>query len=88
MSEFHAYGALLKYAYVAALVGVAAVLRYLLRPILDPLRTIPGPFLARFSRLWQLGVLHRGDLEHVTIDLHRRHGKSSEMSSSLVQGHE
>lgn len=49
--------------------------QYIIRPLLDPLRLIPGPLLTRFTRLWELRFLHRGDLEHVTIDLHRRHGK-------------
>jgi hypothetical protein len=64
-----------KYGIVLALLGAAVCLRYLLMPFLSPLRSIPGPLLARFTRLWELRALHRGDIEAVTIDLHRRHGK-------------
>jgi hypothetical protein len=67
--------ALVKYAYIAALLGVAILLRNALKPAFDPLRSIPGPTLARVTRLWLLKALNRGDLEHVTIDIHRRHGK-------------
>ncbi|EAS33898.3 cytochrome P450 oxidoreductase [Coccidioides immitis RS] len=38
-------------------------------------RSIPGPFLARFTRFWYLREIHRGHFEKVNIELHRRHGK-------------
>lgn len=34
----------------------------------------PGPFFARFTRLWYLRALIRGDFELVNIDLHRKYG--------------
>ncbi|GCB25018.1 pisatin demethylase [Aspergillus awamori] len=38
-------------------------------------RDIPGPFLARFTRLWYLRQMTRGDFQYTNIRLHRDHGK-------------
>jgi len=38
------------------------------------LRDIPGPALAKYSRLWKLHSVWKGDHHHVNIDLHRKHG--------------
>lgn len=43
--------------------------------LLDPLRKVPGPFWARFSRLWYLGRILEGRFEKVNIDLHRKYGE-------------
>ncbi|THW34272.1 cytochrome protein [Aureobasidium pullulans] len=40
----------------------------------SPTRKIPGPLLARFSRLWYLSKIYRGDFEITNKELHRRHG--------------
>lgn len=42
---------------------------------LHPLASIPGPFLASFSRLWLWNAVRRGDLEKQEAELHRRHGR-------------
>lgn len=60
------------------LVSLLSFLGYrLFRAAVDPLRSIPGPFLARFSRLWYLGAVHKGDFEKQNIKLHRKHGEKS-----------
>ena len=38
---------------------------------------VPGPILARFSRLWYAWKVWKGDFELCDIDLHRRYGKFS-----------
>lgn len=60
--------------------GPIAILSYLIaRSILRTLflspRNTPGPFLARFSRLWYLRQILKGDFEKTNIALHRRHGR-------------
>ncbi|ETI27659.1 hypothetical protein G647_00108 [Cladophialophora carrionii CBS 160.54] len=40
----------------------------------DPLRSVPGPFLARFTRLWYLRKVWRGDFEKTNLALHKRYG--------------
>ena len=47
---------------------------YLLQYFLDPLRSIPGPFLARFSSLWYFLEIYKGSFEETNIKLHRRYG--------------
>ncbi|GKZ35603.1 hypothetical protein AbraIFM66950_006303 [Aspergillus brasiliensis] len=45
------------------------------RPALSSDRDIPGPFLARFTRLWYIRQMMRGDFQYTSIRLHRDHGK-------------
>lgn len=53
----------------------AGVLIYdLLQYLLDPLRSLPGPFLARFSRLWYFFELYKGSFEETNIELHKKYG--------------
>ena len=40
----------------------------------DPLRSIPGPFLAKFSDAWRLYDVWRGQSDQTLRDLHRKHG--------------
>ena len=41
----------------------------------DPLRTIPGPYAARFSRIWMVKHSWYGDMHRTMIMLHKRYGK-------------
>ncbi|KAL1615895.1 hypothetical protein SLS54_008729 [Diplodia seriata] len=36
---------------------------------------IPGPWLAKFTGLWELGALWNGDFEQQNIAVHKQHGK-------------
>jgi len=49
--------------------------RSILRATLSPLRTLPGPRWARFSRLWYLKAAWAGDFEQTNINLHERYGR-------------
>ncbi|KFZ14545.1 hypothetical protein V501_03179 [Pseudogymnoascus sp. VKM F-4519 (FW-2642)] len=53
------------------------ILRSLLRDITSPLRDIPGPFLARYTRLWKLREIYKGAFQETNIELHRKHGDYS-----------
>ncbi|KAJ5268638.1 hypothetical protein N7505_004396 [Penicillium chrysogenum] len=58
-------------------VGVVVViwiLAYVINLLLDPLRDIPGPLGARFSRIWYLRAISKGDFEKTNINLHRVYG--------------
>lgn len=46
----------------------------LLRALLDPLRDVPGPFLARFTRWWYFFEVYKGNYELRNIELHNKHG--------------
>jgi hypothetical protein len=54
---------------------VLCILIYTYRQLTSPLLRVPGPFLARFTRLWYLSKIWRGDIERTLIDLHAKHGK-------------
>jgi len=42
--------------------------------LLDPLRNIPGPFLARFTRLWYFLEIYKGGFELTDVKLHKKYG--------------
>jgi hypothetical protein len=42
----------------------------------SPLRRVPGPWLAGYTRLWKLYYTFRGDMERVNINLHKKYGKT------------
>jgi hypothetical protein len=41
---------------------------------LSPLKEVPGPFLARLTRLWELREVTGGKSHQTYIDLHKKHG--------------
>ncbi|EEU41315.1 uncharacterized protein NECHADRAFT_46257 [Fusarium vanettenii 77-13-4] len=41
---------------------------------LSSLRKLPGPFLARLTRLWEVRKVTTGDIHDIMIDLHETHG--------------
>lgn len=66
-----------------SLIGAVAsffFLRSIFRAVFTPLQSIPGPFLARFTRLWYLYRVWKGDFEKVNIELHRKYGTSTNTS--------
>ena len=74
------YGSWVLKIFAGLLLGT--VIRALYRAGTSPLKNIPGPFLARFSRLWELGCAIRGNLHTKTIQLHEKHGM--DLSSNLL----
>ncbi|KAN0119335.1 cytochrome P450 [Hyaloscypha variabilis] len=42
--------------------------------VADPLRDIPGPFLARFTRLWYFFEVYKGSFETTNLNLHKKYG--------------
>jgi hypothetical protein len=51
-----------------------AVLRSIIRALSSPLRSLPGPFWARFTRLWYLSKVWAGDFQKTNIELHEVYG--------------
>ncbi|KAJ6020294.1 hypothetical protein N7499_003580 [Penicillium canescens] len=43
--------------------------------IRDPLRSIPGPTVTRYTALWYLRKIYKGEFHHESIRLHEKHGK-------------
>ncbi|KAF1930890.1 pisatin demethylase [Didymella exigua CBS 183.55] len=60
------------YSFTALL--VLGVVRYLYRPLTSPLRNVPGPFLARFTRLWEIQAICKHETAALNIALHDKYG--------------
>lgn len=46
----------------------------ILTVVFDPCCRVPGPVLARFTRLWYLWKVYQGKFERVNIELHKQYG--------------
>jgi hypothetical protein len=57
-----------------ALAGLSIVTVAVKRRYFSPLSDIPGPFLASFTRLWQVVDVMRGDSLRSFHDLHQKYG--------------
>lgn len=55
---------------------VLLTLRYSLAALFSPLSDVKGPTLARYTRLWEVYKNWQGQLEHVTVALHKQYGTS------------
>lgn len=55
-------------------IALAFMARLLYRHLRDPLRDIPGPWLARYTRLWLYLEIRNGRFHTKNIELHRRYG--------------
>lgn len=45
--------------------------------IRSPVRSVPGPFLARVTDLWYLYHVRQGSFEKVNIKLHEQYGRTN-----------
>lgn len=63
---------------------VILTLRCLVSPLLSPLRHVPGPTAARFSRYWYMNRVSEGRFHKVNIQLHREHGMCEDGLNGLV----
>ncbi|KAI9148745.1 Pisatin demethylase [Paramyrothecium foliicola] len=59
---------------LGAVGSVVYLIVLLIRPLLSPLRSIPGPFLARFTDAWYSHKVHQGEFEKVNVALHKKYG--------------
>ncbi|KAJ9653000.1 hypothetical protein H2198_007780 [Neophaeococcomyces mojaviensis] len=57
--------------WLLAILVVAGTVRSVLKVWNSPLRTVPGPLLARYTRLWYLWRVYKGQFHHDNIDLHK-----------------
>ena len=60
--------------YVYFLPLVAVILRALYRAHCTTLRDIPGPWQARYTRLWLLRAISSRSFQKINLDLHRKYG--------------
>lgn len=71
------------YVPVALVLAVLTVSIYVIKLVRSPLRSVPGPFLARFTRFWYLQQVRAGNFEKVNIELHRKYGQFSKVTEKL-----
>lgn len=64
----------LSFGSLALLAAGLAVLYYIYDFVRDPLRDVPGPLLARFSRLWYFIEVYKGSFELANVELHKKYG--------------
>ena len=55
----------------------AIILRALYQAYNTTLRDIPGPWQAKYTRLWLLRAISSRSFHKINLDLHRRHGSST-----------
>ena len=71
--------------YAAIALVVARALYAVLAAALSPTRHIPGPFLARFTRLWYFYSVWKGQAEKDNIRLHRKYAKHGQFYAPIVR---
>ncbi|KAK6715054.1 hypothetical protein SNK04_005980 [Fusarium graminearum] len=59
---------------LAPAIIIFLILHVLLRALFSPFRTVPGPFLARFTDAWYFWNIRKGSFQQVNIDLHKKYG--------------
>jgi Gpi18-like mannosyltransferase len=59
------------------------LLHILYSAIASPLRSVPGPFFARFTKLWYLWRVYDGHFEQDNIKLHRKHGEKASQAQGF-----
>lgn len=58
----------------AAVAGTIWLLTIVIRHLISPLRTIQGPLVARFTKLWYFNSIWRGEFNKDNIRLHHKYG--------------
>jgi hypothetical protein len=60
---------------IAVVVSLSLYIAYVLaHATVSPLRNLPGPFWARYTRFWYLRQVIQGDFEKKNIELHAKYG--------------
>lgn len=60
---------------IPALLIVVKLFAKIYQILSSPLISVPGPWLARFTDLWYIWRIHKGQFERDNIALHQKYGK-------------
>ena len=52
-----------------------------------PLRNIPGPWLAKFSRIWLFNAINSRKFQTINLEIHRKYGQIIEINSEETSSH-
>jgi hypothetical protein len=69
--------------WAAMILATTQVIIFVYKALTSPLRTVPGPFLARFGRLYYFIKVAQGRWEHDDMALHRKYGPVVRVGSDL-----
>lgn len=58
---------------------VLSVVQRVYKASTAPLRHLPGPLLARFSRWWLFGAIGSRNFQNININLHKKYGASPQL---------
>lgn len=72
-----------KHHFIVALLGLI-VLSYAYDRYRPGLQSIPGPPLAKWSKLWRLYDVYKGQSHQTAIRLHQKHGPLVRMAPNVV----
>ena len=80
----HASAFAQKFSFVAAIgaITISLLLYETYRVVSDPLRKVPGPFWARYTRLWEVYHVRKGNFHLLSIELHEKYGELLQHSCS------
>ncbi|PVH96824.1 pisatin demethylase [Periconia macrospinosa] len=71
-NDLNSHGRYYVYSFIALILLLIA--RSIYQILASPLRNVPGPFLARFTRLWELHAIRKHDNPTLNIALHEKYG--------------
>lgn len=58
---------------------VLSIVQRAYKALTTPLRHLPGPLLARFSRWWPFGAIGSRNFQTININLHKKYGVSQQL---------
>lgn len=79
---------MLSFSFVTlAVAAITYILHLLLTVYWSTLRDVPGPSIARFTRLWEFyHAAYSEDSESVLQELHRKHGVLRTLQNASIAG--
>jgi len=67
-----------------AALGLLLITKLVWDIFLSPLRTVPGPLLAKITNLWRAYHTHRGHVDLKHVELHRKYGTAVRIGPNCV----
>ena len=61
-------------SFFIVLLLIPLFLHALYKAYATPLRHVPGPWIAKFTRLWLLGAINSREYQKINVELHRNYG--------------
>ncbi|KAI0177755.1 benzoate 4-monooxygenase cytochrome P450 [Pestalotiopsis sp. NC0098] len=69
---------------IASFIAAAFVASFIYRIFFSPIRHVPGPFPAKFTRLWHIYTILAGKQNLKLVELHKKHGHFVRISHDEV----